>query len=202
MENTTRITDLPENIQIQMPIQNTTPFPPGAGNNYMPINVHPNPYGGAGNGAGNVPPPPSQEQQYQRLPSKDIRIQETEFTQDDGIKVNYIPKARNIKDYLAEHEEEAEDADEKYVAKHRRNKKKVRFADDLFVQLQTPLLVVVLYFIFQMSIFNRILKKVTVGIYPLFAEDGNINFHGILIKSALFGGAFFALTKFIAGYSY
>jgi len=226
MENTTRITDLPENIQLQMPQQNNTPFPEGSSNNYIPINIHPNPYGNShvndsiGNGTINkstISYPNNNnnnnqsinyeddggrgtrgsegmysDHQYQRLPSKDIRLQQIDYTQDDEIKANYIPKPHNIRDYLAEHEYD----DEKIIAKHKRNKKRVRFADDIFVQLQTPLLLIIMFFIFQLSIINRILNKVSSHFIQLFKDDGNINIYGIISKSVLFGMSFFLITKF------
>ena len=231
MENTTRITDLPENIQLQMPQQNNTPFPEGSSNNYIPINIHPNPYGnsqvndtigngtinkstisypnnnnnqsiiyedngGGGRGRGSTRGSSEgmySEHQYQRLPSKDIRLQQIDYTQDDEIKANYIPKPHNIRDYLAEHEY---DDDEKIIAKHKRNKKRVRFADDIFIQLQTPLLLIIMFFIFQLSIINRILNKVSSHFVQLFKDDGNINIYGIISKSVLFGLSFFLITKF------
>lgn len=226
MENTTRITDLPENVQLQMPQQNNTPFPEGSSNNYIPINIHPNPYGNSqiGNGTANKSTAsyPNNnnnnqstiyeddggrgsgggrgggdgvysEHHYQRLPSKDIRLQQTDYTQDDEIKANYIPKPHNIRDYLAEHEC---DDDEKIIAKHKRNKKRVRFADDVFTQLQTPLLLIILFFIFQLSIINRVLNKVSGHFIQLFKDDGNMNIYGIMSKSVLFGMSFFLITKF------
>ena len=50
MEKTTRISDLPENITVQMPTYNpninqSNNMNMDSATNYMPINVHPNPYG-------------------------------------------------------------------------------------------------------------------------------------------------------------
>jgi len=62
VQTTTRISELPENITVQLyPNQQQDN---GLGNAYIPINVHPNPYGGAGANAGQpntLPYPQSDE---------------------------------------------------------------------------------------------------------------------------------------------
>lgn len=210
--NTTRISDLPENIQIYQSnnqMSNSSPppasaFPNTNGNNYIPINIHPNPYGnsGAPNGVITpiIPPPTGnfyEDEPHQRLPSRDIRISQTNFTQDEEIRANYIPKSQTLKDYLKEYENgQQEEMDEPVrISKHKKNKKRVRFTDDIFLQLQTPILLGALYFIFQMGIINRILYKVTERFFKMYNDDGSIGLYGNLAKSVLFGSAFFAITK-------
>jgi hypothetical protein len=207
MENTTKISDLPENIHFQ-PTADSNPsnFPNSNGNNYIPINIHPNPYGNqSGHSNGIITPsvqPQNRQlydtsQEHYRLPSKDIRVQQTEYTQDDEIRANYIPKARNVKDYLKEYEnsDNEEEEESRKINKHKKNKKKVRFTDDLFLQLQTPVLVGIIYFIFQMGVFNRILQKITENFIKLFNADGSIGLYGNLTKSVLFGMVFFVIVK-------
>ena len=194
MENTTRISDLP-----------TGDSHSSNGNNYIPINIHPNPYGNSGGHPNGIITPSIQpqnsqiydsSQEHYRLPSKDIQVQQTEFTQDDEIRANYIPKPRNVKDYLKEYENsDNEEEESRKIIKHKKNKKKVRFTDDLFVQLQTPILIAIIYYIFQMGLFNRILQKTTENFISLFNADGSIGFYGNLTKSVLFGMVFFAIVK-------
>jgi hypothetical protein len=211
MENTTRIADLPE-LKAQSGAQSAS-FPNPGGNNYIPINIHPNPYGnqgGATNGiiAPAILPPTAQyyeggagakgkgDGEFQRLPSRDIRIDSTEFTQDTEIKANYIPPPRNMKDYLKEYENREEYEDEpQRIVKHKKHKKRVRFTDDLLVQLQMPILIGILYFIFQQGVVNRILMKLTEKFVNLYNEDGSIGLYGNLAKSVLFAAAFFAIVK-------
>ena len=85
--------------------------------------------------------------------------------------------------------------EEKKLIKHKKNKKRVKFADDLFVQLQMPILLGIIYFIFQMGVFNRVLQKVTEHFIPFFNSDGSIRLYGNLIKSVLFGLVFFIIVK-------
>jgi len=219
MENTTRIVDLPEIQQNTGASQNNAFLKPN-GNSYMPINIHPNPYGNPSNTPINgiitppmqpsgsnqyyegftqptVSPPPSSAQQYQRLPSRDIRIEQTDYTNDDEIRANYIPKPQNISSYLNEYDNEDGEEGEMAasMAKHKRHKKRVRFADDLWVQLQTPMIIAVMYYIFQMETVNVIFKRVTEKFVKLHNEDGTIGFYGNIAKSVLFGGVFFAIMK-------
>jgi len=221
MENTTRIADLPELKSQQGGAPQSGSFPNPNGNNYIPINIHPNPYGNQGGGTTGIispaiPPPTSQyfeggggggmremrggsrggEDGHHRLPSRDIRIDSAEFTQDNEIKANYIPVPRNMKDYLKEYENREEDADEpQRIAKHKKSKKRVRFTDDIFVQLQMPILIGILYFIFQQGVVNRILMKLTERFVKLYNEDGSIGIYGNLVKSVLFALAFFAIVN-------
>jgi len=61
VQTTTRISELPENITVQL-YPNQQSQDNGLGNAYMPINVHPNPYGGAGGGQpASLPYPQSDE---------------------------------------------------------------------------------------------------------------------------------------------
>jgi hypothetical protein len=204
MENTTKISDLPENVASQF----------STGNNYIPINIHPNPYGnGNGGGESGNPPPffdktvfsnPSlssstnnthQQQEHHRLPSRDIRIDESVFTQDKEITANYIPPTpKNMKDYLSEYELE-----ETRIARHKKQKKRVHFADEWFNKLQLPLLVGCLFLVFQHSIINKFMTKISdlskiVVHIPFFKEDGNVNLNGMIFKSLLFGSLYFAIT--------
>jgi hypothetical protein len=192
MENTTKISDLPQdNIQYQLPnVQQGGGVSALGGNNYYPINLHPNPYG---NNLPDLDKIQNQIQhsqnQIQKLPSRDININPTDYSQDIETTANYVPKAPNIKDYINEYEND--------FAK-KKTKKKVKFNDtpetDIFVKLQTPLLVAFFYFLFQMTIFNKLLQKY-ITFLTLFKDDGNISFNGILFKSILFGGIVFCIRE-------
>ena len=64
-------------------------------------------------------------------------------------------------------------------------------ANTLFINLQLPILVALLYFVFQMPVVTTLLRKYF-SFLSMYREDGNINFTGLLLKSALFGLAFYA----------
>jgi hypothetical protein len=224
MENTTRISDLPENMHLHPSLSAQQPHNnefPTNGNNYIPLNnIHPNPYGNAtpnignignmDNGGGGMKPPqyglPTQPHTHnnnnnnieygqstqQRLPSRDIPMQQTNYTQDNEITANYVPKPKQSNDYLNEYEEEIQENKQK----SKKHKKKVHFIEDeIFVKLQTPIFVTILYFVFQTNIFQKCLKTY-LSFVPLFKEDGNLSFYGIAFKSVLFGSAVFGFRRF------
>lgn len=207
MENTTRIADLPESPE-------SVGFAKQNGNNYMPMNIHPNPYGnqsgGTTNGIISAPLQPSgpgsgsnvqrynefpSSTQHQRLPSRDIRIEQSDYTNDDEIKANYIPKPQNIMSYLNEYDETDKNDETAKVIKHKKHKKRVRFADEIFVQLQIPFLLAIIYYIFQMETVNIMLKKVIEKFVKIHNEDGTASIYENIVKSVLFGIVFFAITK-------
>jgi hypothetical protein len=55
-----------------------------------------------------------------------------------------------------------------------------------------PIIISLLYFVFQMHLVESLLLKV---LPMLFKSDGSMTTTGIIIKSALFGGAYFAITQ-------
>jgi hypothetical protein len=204
---TTRLADLPENITIQ-PQQRSMPQDE-MGNTYVPINVHPNPYGIPQQDS-TMPLPQQtsqnrgqQQQQYdpmvelqnlpqQRLPSRDIPMNQLQFQHDEEIQPNYVPRAKLTSDYIREYEAASEEA----LRKHEREKHQEKTAGNLFSDLQVPILIAVLYFIFQMPIVTTLLYKYF-SFLTIHNADGNMNFTGLLLKSALFGSIFY-LMQFTA----
>ena len=228
--STTRISDLPENITVQMvqqqqPMQNVMiqqqqgqqqgqPGPQQQmqgmqpdSTSYVPINIHPNPYGIPQQGLPNLPvaqPRPNQGQmdpmmmmqqhqsmdpnQHIPLPSRDIPMNQIEYQQDEQIQPNYMPRQKLTSDYIREYEAASEQA----LKEHEQKKRGEKARDNLFSDLQTPILVALLYFIFQMPIVNTLLFKYF-SFLSIYNVDGNINFMGLLFKSALVGFVFYCM---------
>ena len=64
--------------------------------------------------------------------------------------------------------------------------------DEMYNEIQTPLLIAVLYFLFQLPIF----KKMLYSYFPiLFSTDGNLNINGFIFNSIIFGFIFYILDK-------
>lgn len=111
------------------------------------------------------------------LPSRDIPQTQNHITQDEQATANYIPPAPDA--YIEE-------------------RKRVRFQepaqlsqyDELCDKLQEPILIGILYFIFQMPIIRTTLVKL---MPPLFQTDGNSNMAGYLFNSVLFAGAYYGV---------
>lgn len=108
------------------------------------------------------------------LPSRDIpRTSEI----DPQIQPNYIPPTRT-RDYIKE-----EPADVR---------KNVEDSSDYYSEIQIPLLLAVLYFLFQLPIFKKYLFTY---IPALFSRDGNYNIKGFIFTSVLFGAIYYKFNK-------
>jgi hypothetical protein len=276
MGDSTRLSDLPpmqENIhyQLQAPMQPTV-FPPSqqppsfqnqsnqslantvihsaSQSNYMPINIHPNPYGNNHNngGIGNeLPPwdtqmnqrdkggfqPPSlltskvallehkpekfdqgnqsrrniadSDQmtsmdslpdfvptQQQKLPSRDIPMSTTNYSQDEEIHANYIPtppKNKRVKDYIKEYDE----TESTRIREHESSKFRQHWIEEAFRSYQLPLLIAILYFIFQMNVVSRVLFLYLGKFGWFYQENGAMNVYGMLFKSILFASVYWVI---------
>jgi hypothetical protein len=189
MDSTTRIDDLPENITMRVPNEQ-----PGQVPTYAPMNVHPNPYGNSVQP--NVMPPPQAKVRFQeetpqmRLPSRDIPMDPTKYQQDEEVQPNYIPRAKLTGDYVKEYE----DVTLENIRKHEYRKEKTSMVDRILSDLQTPILVALMFFIFQMPMMNTMFYR-NFSFLSVYNTDGNINFYGIALKSVLFGGIFYSLQN-------
>ena len=213
MSNITRISDLPENITMQV---QPTMFSQQESqdqmnsHSYVPLNIHPNPYG-VGEPINNELPPipeasPQRNQmqntmiqntppQYnpdplagmsqQHLPSRDIPMDTLEYQQDTEIQPNYVPQVKLTSDYIREYESQQEQS----IKKHRERQHREEIAKDWFSDLQFPILVAILYFVFQMPIVNTMMRKIP--LLSLHNADGNFSLSGLLFKSLFFGILFY-----------
>jgi hypothetical protein len=184
--------------------------PPLSQNGYNP-NVN-----GNGNGNGNpnlsVPMPnhltPEQQSSLQnipqqRLPSRDIKINSYAYTQDEEIQPNYIPRKKNVRFNEEDEYEEYEDdyvnrhetLNKKKMEKHQQEQHRTKLIDFVLTEIQIPIFVSILFFCFQMNFINTLLVKY-LKFLPLYNTDGNLNFNGVLLKSVLFGVAFYSICKF------
>ncbi len=208
MSNVTRIADLPsgkpEDFQNVMVKEQPT--------NYVPINVHPNPYGISEQNPIEPGPPantqveqqmpshapsraPSQVQEVdyrqvvaqQELPSRDIPMDSTQYTQDVEANVNYIPAGPP--DYLNKYEEE----ERKNIA-YEQGKHRERMMDVLMDEIQLAVYVGMLFFLFQTTIVRKFITNNFTWL-PIINSDGNFNGYGLLFKSALFGLFFYTSQK-------
>mgnify|MGYP001173060499 CR=1 FL=1 len=226
MENTiTRIADLPDSINNNLPQQQTSYTQniqhinqqPEQTTNYIPLNTHPNPYGVSDQNpimkmpeqvesvqqeqmnsmaTQQVPQYLSEEQremimpqQQQRLPSRHIHHDTTQYSQDKEVQPNYIPK-KSSPDYVRDYE----DFNDKKLQKHENDKKQSEYYDDLITDFQVPVLVAILYFLFQLPIINTFIFK-RFSFLSIYNDDGNFNFYGLLFKSLLFGNIYYTFTK-------
>ena len=123
-----------------------------------------------------------------QLPSRDIPQHTTNITQDPQIQPNYIPPPQpNQVDYI-NNSEQPEDMINNYNMNSLRNSS----LDEMYNEIQTPLLLGSLFFLFQLPFF----KKILFSYFPvLFSSDGNLNLNGFIFNSILFGLMFYLCNK-------
>lgn len=197
-ETTTRISELPDNIQMQYnteePVQNPT---------YKPMNIHPNPYGGNGTQDAVTPqmPPGLSEEQKRMLttneqhvlPSRDIPMDSVSFQNDETIHANHIPKPKLTNDYIKSYQE-LENND---LRQHEFKKQQQETVNDFFTDIQLPFFIGMLFFIFQMPLMDSFFSKYF-SFLPLYFKDGNLNFYGMLFKSLVFAFCFYSINQVVA----
>jgi hypothetical protein len=122
-----------------------------------------------------------------QLPSRDIPMTTTGHSTDAQVQPNYVPQPQNPVDYIKNYEESSDMVDE-----YNKNMSRQNSLDDMYNEIQTPLLLAVLYFLFQLPFFRKFLFSY----FPiLFSNDGNFNINGFMFSSVLFGLLFYTLNK-------
>ena len=122
------------------------------------------------------------------LPSRDIPINPTAVNNDNHIKPNFIPEPQNT-DYITNSQ-----TPEDLISQNNKKQNSLDSLDAFYNEFQLPLLVSLLYFLFQLPIFRKTLKKT---LPSLFGNDSNPNFYGYLFNSVLFASLFYILVKLI-----
>jgi hypothetical protein len=122
-----------------------------------------------------------------QLPSRDIPMMTSNISVDPQVMPNYVPQAPPNHDYIKNHEEASD-----IINNYNQNKQMNNSLDDIYNEIQTPLLLSVLYLLFQLPFFKKILYSY---IPFLFSNDGNYNINGYLFTSILFGLLFHLLMK-------
>ena len=128
-----------------------------------------------------------------QLQSRDIPRNTENIMQDPQIQPNYIPPNRETEDYIGDYEDNDE-----IISKYNKRVDQDSSLDQLYDEIQVPLLICILYFLFQLPIFRRLLLKY----FPvLFFKDGNINIYGYLFTSVLFGTLYYFISKVTTHFS-
>ena len=129
-----------------------------------------------------------------QLPSRDIPMTTTDRAIDPHIQPNYVPQPPpQHTDYIKNYEQSSDiinDYNKKYQQQNS--------LDDMYNEIQIPLLLAVLYFLFQLPFFRKFLFSY----FPvLFSNDGNLNINGFLFTSVLFSLLFYTLNKVTTHFS-
>ena len=121
------------------------------------------------------------------LPSRDIPIDPVKVTNDTQTQPNYIPPPQVEENYIKNYETPQQVIEE--------NNKKMNIAnlyDTLFYEMQLPIVIALLYFLFQLPA----VKKHSKNMFPyLFKDDGNPNLYGFIFNSIMFSSMVYVLLK-------
>lgn len=122
-----------------------------------------------------------------QLPSRDIPMTTSNLTHDANIQPNYIPPAPQNEDYIKNNDLMHDIINDYNVGVNRSNS-----LDDIYNEIQVPLLLAILYFLFQLPFFRKFLFSY----FPvLFSKDGNLNINGYIFMSSLFGILYYLINK-------
>lgn len=118
------------------------------------------------------------------LPSRDIPMNTNNIIQDEQIQPNYIPN--NDEDYIGDN----------VMINNTINNTNSQYnrLDNFYNNLQTPILLALLYFIFQLPIIKKYLFKFLPN---LFGKDGNQNIYGHIFYSFLFSVGYVCVINLI-----
>ena len=121
-----------------------------------------------------------------QLQSRDISRTTDVVMQDPQVQPNYIPPQSNV-DYISQQENNHD-----IIQQYNKQQTYSDHIDQVYDEMQIPLLICVLYFLFQLPICKRYLYRY----FPaLFSNDGNSNIYGLLFTSVLFGLLYYILSK-------
>lgn len=120
------------------------------------------------------------------LPSRDIPTNTNRVTIDPNVQVNYIPN-KSDEDYIKDDEDF-----NKIINRNTNSEYEQDHLDNLYDEMQTPVLIMTLYFIFQLPYVQKLFVKYAPSLY---SKDGNPNFTGYIVKTLLFGFSFYSINK-------
>jgi len=125
-----------------------------------------------------------------KLASRDIPIDTLSIQQDMESAPNFVPEvSEERKNYIPD-----EDDLETIIKKQNIKTNHKNNIENMYNELQTPILLGVLYFIFQLPIFKKLLYQT----FPsLFMNDGNLSINGYIFYSSLFSIVFYFLNRLV-----
>jgi len=226
MTDTTRIMDLPENITMQMnpttrgdgintsyspmdmhpnpyghppPSVPSMPTPSSQNQQTLPPPQHQQMAQVSGL---SVPQQPQVQEQYlppnqATLPSRDIPFDTTELVQDPQVQPNYVPPVSNSVQKTADYMKQYDAINEDKIRNHRAQQSKESYRDSLLETIQLPILVGLLFLVFQLTLVDKMVFQ-RLSFLNIHNADGNYNTNGILLRSALFGVLFYGI-QYIRG---
>tara|TARA_B100000767_G_scaffold169415_1_gene158598 strand:+ start:2069 stop:2698 length:630 start_codon:yes stop_codon:yes gene_type:complete len=120
------------------------------------------------------------------LQTRDVPQDQRHLTQDPQTQPCFVPETHKIPDYIGNVQHK-----DQIIQQHDEKKKTDENYDIIFNNLQTPLLLAVIYFIFQLPI----IKQTSYRLMPyLYKKDGTSNLNGYIVHSVFFAGVYQVLV--------
>ena len=120
------------------------------------------------------------------LPSRDIPQNQQHLAQDVHVQPNYIPTPTEF-DYIR-----AEQTNDEIIRAQAQKQLKKNSFDVWYDELQTPVLIGILYFLFQLPVIQKQICRI---LPSLFNKDGNPSLSGYIFTSASFASLYYFLVK-------
>jgi hypothetical protein len=121
------------------------------------------------------------------LPSRDIPQNQQHISQDVRIQPNYMPPQYDQTDYIQQHQ-----TNENIIQAQAQKQTQKNNFDALFDELRTPVLIGVLFFLFQLPIIQKQLCRILPSLYN---TDGNPSLSGYIFTSAAFASTYYFIVK-------
>lgn len=125
------------------------------------------------------------------LPSRDIPRDTSGMMQDAQVQPTYVPQPQRHVDYIQDHETSS--TLERVMHQNTRGSNRVDVLETFYEEVQSPLMLAILYFAFQLPAVKRYMFRYLPS--ALFSADGNANLAGLIATSAMFGLSFYTLQK-------
>jgi hypothetical protein len=127
------------------------------------------------------------------LPSRDIPNNSIQISNDEQIKANYIPPPQIQEDYIQNNE-----TPDYLIEENNRKMRNANFYDMLYNEGQLPLIIALVYFLFQLPAIKRYNKNLLPFMFKI---DGNLNLYGYVFNSVLFASMIYVLLKVITKFA-
>jgi hypothetical protein len=121
------------------------------------------------------------------LPSRDIPQNQQHISQDVRIQPNYIPPPQTELDYIR-----AEQTNDEIIRAQASKQGKKDLFDIWYDELQTPVMIGILFFLFQLPVIQKQLCRI---LPSLFNKDGNPSLSGYVFTSISFASSYYFLVK-------
>ena len=125
-----------------------------------------------------------------QLPPRDIPRDTLQIATDVQVNADHVPVEEKMRDYIGDY-----DDSQQVIQKHMEEQQKYDRLESLYNEIQTPVLIMLLYFLFQLPVVNSMVFK----LFPkLFHKDGNLTMSGLLLKTSLYGAIYYGIMKGIS----